>query len=411
MTIRPSLNSLLPKPPCLKRLSNKEIASAYARALQSGAVAPGDTSAIFYSTAVLNDRLDALEHAFPENTMHAVAIKANSAPPVLRCIVERGMGLEAASLEEVLLARDAGAPPDRIVFDSPVKTREEIAFCHEQLPGMVLNANCLEELERYPDDFSGRLGLRINPLVGSDAHGLFRVADRGSKFGVPISREREILEACVRYPSISGLHVHVGSGIRDFTPNVEAVTKLLLLAGKIAEARQEKGIGKPLTFIDIGGGIDFESYEGPHSPRAYAAQLRKTGIFERYRTITEFGRFVHTDAGFTVSRVEYVVPGPTAEDALTAFIHVGADLFLRKVYAGVPESYPCSVIPQGAPSRSKRRYNVAGPLCFAGDYLYHNLELPELRPGDLLAIHRTGANTLSMWSAHCSRTVPRLVMC
>ena len=52
-------------------------------------------------------------------------------------------------------------------------------------------------------------------------------------------------------------------------------------------------------------------------------------------------------------------------------------------------------------------YDIAGPLCFAGDYLAHGIQLPAvLQEGQYLFIDHTGANTYALWSRHCSRTLP-----
>ena len=41
--------------------------------------------------------------------------------------------------------------------------------------------------------------------------------------------------------------------------------------------------------------------------------------------------------------------------------------------------------------------DVAGPLCFQGDYQARDVELPRPTDGDILAIHETGAYTMSMY--------------
>ena len=57
----------------------------------------------------------------------------------------------------------------------------------------------------------------------------------------------------------------------------------------------------------------------------------------------------------------------------------------------------------------KQAYNIAGPLCFAGDYLARNIELPTITEGDWLLIPNIGANTYGFWARHCSRVVPKLL--
>lgn len=41
--------------------------------------------------------------------------------------------------------------------------------------------------------------------------------------------------------------------------------------------------------------------------------------------------------------------------------------------------------------------DLAGPMCFQGDYLAKEVELPAATAGDILAIHDTGAYTMAMY--------------
>lgn len=388
----------------MKRLSNADIESIYQRAKSSGKINGSEKSLIFYSKELLEDRLAILRRCFPAGTLHAVAIKAQSHPDVLRHIVSLGYGLEAASIEEVKLAIAAGCANDKIVFDSPVKTREEILYCHESVQGLHLNVNSLGELERIPENFSGKLGIRINPLVQTDAPEIFDVVKKNSKFGVPITKKQDIIDACMKYP-VSGLHIHIGSGIRDFSGNVAAVKMMVALADEINALKGKQQI----DWIDIGGGIHFESEDGEFSVREFAETLKKdSSIFDHYKVITEYGAYVHKHNSFAVSRIEYVLESELKDIAHTAFIHLGADLFLRKVYSSLPIHYPCFVMGK-SDCAAEEKYNIAGPLCFAGDYLYYDLPLPKLAEGDLFVIKDIGANTLSMWSRHCSREEPGFV--
>ena len=392
----------------MKRLNNTEIESIYLQAKANGIIDGSEKSVIFYSKNLLEDRLSIISRCFPSNSLHAVAIKAQSNSDVLHHIVSLGYGLEAASIEEVKLALAAGCPNEKIVFDSPVKTREEILYCHESVPGLHLNVNSLAELERIPQNFSAKLGIRINPLVQTDAPEIFDVVKKNSKFGVPVTKRQEIIEACMKYP-VSGLHIHIGSGIRDFSGNVAAVKMMVELADEINSLKEKNE--QQIDWIDIGGGIHFESEDGEFSVREFAETLKKeTGIFDRYNVITEYGAYVHKHNSFAVSRIEYVLESELKDIAHTAFIHLGADLFLRKVYSSLPIHYPCFVMGKSSLA-AEENYNIAGPLCFAGDYLYYDLPLPKLQEGDLFVIKEIGANTLSMWSRHCSREEPGFLFC
>ena len=52
---------------------------------------------------------------------------------------------------------------------------------------------------------------------------------------------------------------------------------------------------------------------------------------------------------------------------------------------------------------------MAGPLCNAVDVVCRGIELPEIQRGDYLVLYDCGANSLSLFSRHCSRLAPRVI--
>ena len=117
---------------------------------------------------------------------------------MLKHLVGLGYGLEAASIEEVNMAIAAGCPADKIVFDSPVKTRSEID-CVAGMTGMLVNVNSLGELDRFLQTLPVS-GIRVNPQVHTGAPEMFDVSRNESKFGVPVSNAEAILEAALAHP-------------------------------------------------------------------------------------------------------------------------------------------------------------------------------------------------------------------
>ena len=72
-------------------------------------------------------RTKALKEAFPETFItHALAVKANSIRGVLKEANKNGLGGECASLQEAKHCLSIGFPPEKIIFDSPVKTPTEL---------------------------------------------------------------------------------------------------------------------------------------------------------------------------------------------------------------------------------------------------------------------------------------------
>ncbi|MFW5645266.1 MAG: diaminopimelate decarboxylase, partial [Bacteroidota bacterium] len=198
------------------RISEKEISRIYKKALQThGILKKDDTALIFYDFDFLEERLKELKENFPEDTLHAIAIKANPLQSILSKISDHGFGLEAATLPELILALECGVPEDRIVFDSPCKTMEEIEYALQK--DIHINADSFDEIERIASlnkdiDSKSPVGLRINPQVGTGAIKSTSVAEDISKFGVPISTNREkIINMFLRHPWLRGLHLHIGS--------------------------------------------------------------------------------------------------------------------------------------------------------------------------------------------------------
>ncbi len=374
-----------------KSIAERVLAEAKSKGLTS------EKANYFYLKEPLNYRLNLLREFFPDDTLHAIAIKTNNHPEVLKHIASRGFGLEAASIEEVKLAQIAGVPPNKIVFDSPVKTKGEIKYCHENLCGALINVNCLEEIKRYPKNFSCKLGLRINPLIDVDTDKNLNVSKINSKFGVPFTKQNEIFNILTESDQFTAIHYHIGSGISDFEPNLKAFKLLSKFISRVNNTRVKKGILTPIDTLDIGGGIDFE-LERENGLKMFTENLLKEYKKSELKLVTEFGKFIHVNNSFVSSSVEYITKNTPASH--NAFIHLGADLFLRKVYSSIKIDYPVSVVGKQG---NQQNYRIVGPLCFAGDVLYESIDLPILNEGDEILIFNTGANTYSMWSRHCSR--------
>jgi diaminopimelate decarboxylase len=366
-------------------------------------LAAADTAFIVHDLDVVAAYIATLEAAFPTSVNHAVAIKTMPHERVLRFLATQGMGLEAASFEEVEMAGEAGVLHNCIVFDSPVKTQDEIDLCMERFPGMLMNANSLAELDRYGPDCGNPIGLRVNPLVSTGAAVEFDVSGAESKFGVSVSRRQEILAAAERH-DFTALHMHIGSGLSGIAPYLAAVGELTRLAAEITSLRGQGRAG--IEVLDIGGGLAAEPLTADMTMMNLGKRLAEfcPELFE-YEVWTEFGQWVHANAGWAATRVEYV----EERSAPTAYLHLGADYFMRQVH-GISAEYTYAVYgPDGLPKRGpRRRYDLAGPLCHAADMVDRGVSLGPMEPGDWLVIDHTGANTYGLWSRHCSRALPKV---
>lgn len=405
----------------MSRLPNEQIAGAFRRALECGVFAPAtDTAALFYDLSHISDQVSAVLTSFPPTALHTVAVKANPLRKVLEHIAHLGTGLEVASLPELLLAERSGFPGSRIVFDSPAKTETELRRALEF--GCHINADSLYELDRIARlldeervQSTSTIGVRVNPQVGTGSIAATSVAGQYSKFGVALSENRdELLDRFMRHEWLNGLHLHIGSQGCSLAMLLEGIGRVLDLANDADALLDKRGTGRKIRTFDIGGGLPVSYHADSKSVTVqdYASEIhrRYSDLFsERFRLITEFGRYIHANSGWVATRVEYV---KQHRDRKTAVVHVGADMFLRKCYR--PNDWHHEIVVLDSAGRIKDGvdgdpYVIAGPLCFAGDMLADGIALPVVKEGDVMIIRDSGAYTLSMWSRYNSRQTPKVI--
>lgn len=374
------------------------------------------TSLVCYDFQNIYTKINYLKSNFPPNTLHAIAMKANPLVKVMQELIDMEVGIEAATLPELYIAHKTGFASDRIVFDSPAKTMNDLRFSLDL--GCYINANSFSELHRINTILSqmmsdSKIGLRVNPQVGLGTIKSTSVAGKVSKFGVPIEKNRQqIIESYCKYDWLNGIHIHIGSqGI-----SIEQLTRGLEKACELADEIDThlSKLGRQIEFFDIGGGFPVSYHQSKTAPdiKAYIEEINKCvpKLFLSGKTvITEFGRYVYANSAFAISKVEYV---KEAANHKILSIHLGADFLLRKAYNPSDWHHDISILDaegnlkQGVDTK---KYSVAGPLCFAGDFIAVDIELPVVEEGDFLIIHDVGAYTMSMWSRYNSRQIPEII--
>jgi diaminopimelate decarboxylase len=366
-----------------------------------------DTTVHFVDWHSIKDRLEAVKSSFPADASHTVAIKSNPLTHVLSSINGFGFGLEAASFEETKHAVSVGC--SIICWDSPAKTELEIEDIASNHPEVFINSNSLKEATHLSRlKVKNPILLRINPEYAGTAHQSMSVGTKHSKFGEPISNRAQIIENLVNHESIVGLHVHTSSQTQNFEELIESIRDVIDLANEIGSSRKI-----PLKWINIGGGFPVD-YSGTEKFKIsdYADLLRSNcpELFDgSYQAITEFGRYYHANTGFTLTQVSEV---KSSESKQTIIVHAGADMFLREAYQ--PGVWPHQMLLLDQEFQIKNdgvmSTDVAGPLCFGGDYLQKTFDFYKARAGDWLVIKDSGANSIALWSKHCSRAFPKCIL-
>jgi diaminopimelate decarboxylase len=343
-----------------------------------------------YSTATLERHYRVFTEAFAgEKTLVCYAMKANSNQSVLRTLAKLGAGADVVSGGELKRALAAGIPPGKILFSGVGKTEAELraALAADVLCINVESEPELDLLSRLASEIgrTARISLRVNPDVDSGTHAKISTGKSENKFGIPIAQARAVYTRAAKLPGIAvtGVDMHIGSQITDLGP-MEAAFRLL--ADFVTTLRAD---GHTISHVDFGGGLGIPYYEdraAPPEPLAYAEMVRRVTHNLGCTLMFEPGRMIVGNAGILVTRVIYVKRGDARN-----FVIIDAamnDLIRPTLYEAYHQIMPVRAAAQDAPVLVA---DVVGPVCETGDYLALGRNLPEPKPGDLLAIMTAGA--------------------
>jgi len=343
-----------------------------------------------YSSATLERHYRVFAEAFAEtDTLVCYAMKANSNQAVLRTLARLGAGMDIVSEGELRRALAAGVPGERVVFSGVGKTRAEMALALDS--GILcFNVESEPELETLSEVAlsKGRrapISIRINPDVDAKTHKKISTGKSENKFGIPISRAREVYAraAGLKGLEITGVDMHIGSQITDLSPFDNATALLAELA------RDLMADGHRLHHIDLGGGLGVpyrDDNEPPPDPQAYAQIIKRHTKDLGLKLVFEMGRLIAGNAGVLVAKVIYVKEG-----ADRTFVIVDAamnDLIRPTLYDAFHNIRP---VAEPSPKTPRIVADVVGPVCETGDYLALSRDMPAVKPDDLIAIMTAGA--------------------
>lgn len=343
-----------------------------------------------YSTATLTRHYNVFAAAFAGlDALVCYAMKANSNQAVIRTLAKLGAGADVVSEGELRRALAAGIPPEKIVFSGVGKTAREMDFA---LAGGIhcFNVESEPELEllsarAVAAGKTAPVSLRINPDVDARTHSKIATGKAENKFGIPWREARRVYARAAELPGLKivGVDMHIGSQITDLKPFDDAFA---LLAELTAALRSD---GHEIRHVDVGGGLGIP-YKAdnapPPDPEAYAAIVRKRLAGLGVSIILEPGRLIVGNAGILVAEVIYLKRG----DARNFLIVDAAmnDLIRPTLYDAYHRIRP---VAEPRPHLPLVKVDVVGPVCETGDYLGHQRDLPELQPGDLIAVETAGA--------------------
>ena len=357
------------------------------------------TPAYVYSAERIRTNVARLQAAFaPLDADIHYSLKANANLAIVRLLADLGLGMDAVSGGEIARALRAGVPGERIVFAGVGKTAHELGYALDQGVGWfnVESRDELELLDRLAAERGARprVALRVNPGIRARTHRHIATGHAAAKFGIAPDVVADILAHQEQTPhvAIAGLHVHIGSQLGSVEESVEAVRETQMLAHPYTDLRT----------LNIGGGfpVAYTDDEQYPEPSEFAAALAP--LLDGWQVKLEPGRSIVADAGVLLASVLYIKRQGSAR-----FVIVDAsmtELLRPALYEAVHPIIPLH------PAEPVHAATVAGPVCESADVLLHAATLPDLAPGDRLAILVAGAYGMVMASNYNQRPRPPEVL-
>lgn len=344
----------------------------------------------FYDLSLLNQTLKSCKTASGKFGFHVhYALKANFNEQVLKAIEKIGFGADCVSGNEVKKAIEIGFDPAKVVFAGVGKSDKEII---EALNNNIycFNVESVQELGII-NELAGKLGksarvaIRINPNVDAHTHQYITTGLEENKFGVnqwELNACTEELKRCKNL-KLTGIHFHIGSQIT----NLDVFKSLCVKVNELNTWFEEHGFN--LEILNVGGGLGVDYHYPDENP---------INDFESYFTIFdkfldrragqevhfELGRALVAQCGSLISRILYVKNGLKKNFLI---LDAGMTELMRPaLYQAYHKIENISSV-----SQSIVKYDVVGPICESTDCFGKEVELPESRRGELIAIRTAGA--------------------
>jgi diaminopimelate decarboxylase len=355
-----------------------------------------------YESAEMTRQYKRLTDAFKSTRVQInYACKALTNINVLKIFRQLGSGLDAVSVQEVILGLKAGFQPQDILYTPNCVSIEEIEEAVDL--GVRINIDNISILEEFGHKYGSKVPVcvRINPHILAGANHKISTGHIDSKFGISIYQMPHVHRIVeTNGMKVEGIHMHTGSDIVDVEVFLRAT-----------EIMFEKAMEfKDLEYIDFGSGFKVAYRIDDVSTDVEALgidlSLRFNQFCEEYgRELTlifEPGKFLVSQAGYFVARVNVI---KQTTSTVFAGLDTGLNHFIRPMFY---EAYH-EILNISKTTGKTRIYTVVGYICETDTFGW-NRKITEASEGDYLLFKNAGAYCYAMSSNYNSRFRPAEVM-
>lgn len=352
-----------------------------------------------------------------KNTIIAYASKAFLNRSLAQILKDEGMALDVVSGGELSVAQAIEFPPEEIFFHGNNKSEMELLMAIEGKVGRIVVDNFyeLDLLNKLAEERRSKVNilLRLNPGIDPHTHRYTTTGILDSKFGFPIGTGQAEIAVkhalSLKYVSLLGLHFHLGSPITDTEPYRLGIEVAL----KFASAMQSRYSFELKEFSSGGGfAVKYTSSTEIPSVASYAevitnslSSLTSNLRLGKPRLIVEPGRGIIAQAGVALYKVGSIKNIPNVRTYVCVNGGMG-DNIRPALYEAKYEAVLADKV--NAPLVTD--VTIAGRYCEAGDILIKDIKMPELSPGNIIAVPVCGAYCIPMSSNYNMVPHPAVIM-
>ncbi len=361
-----------------------------------------DTPLYVYDANKIVSQYQNLKKAFEGvNVRIKYATKALTNQAVLKVIRRAGAGADAVSIQEIKLSLMAGFSPENIMFTPNCSDFEEL---REAITlGVTVNIDNIPFLEQFGKEFGSSypVCIRVNPHIDAGGNKKIMTGHKRSKFGISIDQMDQVYTLTDQYQiNITGVHVHSGSDFKNAEAFVQAAEVIFQVAMMFTG----------LKFLDFGSGFKVAYKEGDYVTDITDLGIKMkeafTSFCKRYGKDLEIwfepGKYLVSESGFLFTSVNVVKETPVCT-------FVGVNSGLNHLIRPMMYDAYHSIFNVSNPKGTKKTYDVVGYICET-DTFATDMEMNEVRQGDIVALRNAGAYGFSMSSNYNSRFRPAEVM-
>lgn len=328
----------------------------------------------------------------------AWSYKTNYINAVCRIFHREGSWAEVVSGFEYEKALGNGVPGNKIIFNGPIKTDEELIKAAQN--GSLIHIDHYDELYtliRLSDEnkLKPRVAIRVNMDTG--------IYPKWDRFGFNYENGQawNAITRIINSENLElvGLHCHIGTFMLSPETYKIAATRLCELAWSIKEK-----YNKVIQYLDLGGGFpSTNTLKGAYLPGSdtvpsidqFADAITDVILGYGFKQedlpllILETGRALIDDAGFLLGTV--LATKRLSDGRRATILDFGINTLFTSFW------YEHKISPAQAFGDYTEEMVLFGPLCMNIDVIRESVTLPPLEKGNQVVVHKVGAYNMTQW--------------